>query len=298
MNAKHEVGIKIVSSEQEKIFICQVCESTENLFDVTFEAELKEELGRMVVFKDETFANMLVNICQECGYKLQDMIAFRKKYEITCLKLYDLFDGNQIRIVENTVQEDLVASNFTEQPREQRILGKIVKNNSRDRKAQIIKNENNAPKSYKIGNVMKNENVASENVITHKHPTFTCVLCENSYETENDLRSHVVTHVYPEISHIREGLGQRKELPKKTYICNVCDYKTNFLISLKSHKLLHRRQLNYNCTKCSKIFINRHSRDNHLLLVHYKVKPYSCGICHISFSHMFDFKNHIIHLHG
>ncbi|XP_076268848.1 zinc finger Y-chromosomal protein-like [Rhynchophorus ferrugineus] len=89
----------------------------------------------------------------------------------------------------------------------------------------------------------------------------------------------------------------KDQIPSKTYFCNVCDFKTRYKRSLKTHLNIHYSTRLYSCRFCDKFFkqnfhLNKHyfrRHKDHIQEVNITSKPRVCSLCGIE---TFDLKSH------
>uniref|UniRef100_A0A1B0CB97 Uncharacterized protein n=1 Tax=Lutzomyia longipalpis TaxID=7200 RepID=A0A1B0CB97_LUTLO len=92
--------IELVSNPEEtEVFsFCQVCESTEDLIDISApsNALYQEELRKIIKLENEEMNSFFKFICRKCGNKLEDLMAFRVQYEFTYRRLLERFVKKEI----------------------------------------------------------------------------------------------------------------------------------------------------------------------------------------------------------
>ena len=152
---------------------------------------------------------------------------------------------------------------------------------------------------------------------------FSCSLCNEIFENENDLTSHNCLHD-PNVNVMYEcqdcktlfqtldGLAQHmkiheenivvirssmvhKHSPKKNigYVCPICDKVLSSRGSVIKHQELHKGLKPYVCSFCGKCFSIKGNRNKHEQ-IHIGEKPHKCHICEKSFTFKGNLTKHLL----
>ncbi|XP_038217112.1 zinc finger protein Xfin-like [Zerene cesonia] len=102
------------------------------------------------------------------------------------------------------------------------------------------------------------------------------------YIQKNQLKSHMRLH---------------KHRQRKTYSCDICDYKTKCKTTLEGHKNnKHYQKRPHKCSTCEKSFYTKSALAEHIK-THRQTKDIICEICGDSFYHSKSLKDHLkLHL--
>jgi hypothetical protein len=145
---------------------------------------------------------------------------------------------------------------------------------------------------YKADNV---NDLSSHKRSVHTIPTnFTCKHCGNNFNTDNELKSHLMTHNNPsntlyicedcEFQDLREENVLNHRIAKHSkHSCDRCDYQSNLEMELAKHKLLvHglKSTLPYQCDDCE------FGDDKEENVLNHKIAKHSTKVCD-----MCDFKS-------
>lgn len=68
------------------------------------------------------------------------------------------------------------------------------------------------------------------------------------------------------------------------FACDTCGRPFSTFIELKQHKLEHDSERKFSCSLCPKTFKGISGLKQHISGYHYKIKPYSCPICHYAYA--------------
>ena len=119
---------------------------------------------------------------------------------------------------------------------------------------------------------------------------FACdIVCENKAQLKNHLQLHSVVECdncdkFIAKNHITSHKQKCKNLPRKEYACDQCDYKTNWLKCLREHKKRVHEEGGYPCDTCKKVF-----ESQEVLLRHKEVHSggdFPCPDCPKRFQHL------------
>lgn len=275
---------------EDGLNICQVCESTKNLHDVTFEDNLREELSRMIPIQDERVTHLLKYLCQNCKQKVEGMIEFRKQYEITYQKLIEVLDregGKIIKREEGIASPDAFAV--------ERFVVKMIDEESPSEKPPIL------PPIQRLRGVKK----------VQAQQQFICPVCGYNTTKDIEMRNHIKTHedkfyeckyctlTFKELvnfkAHVATHKGPNNE---EVYQCLECPRAFRFSGSFKRHMLEHEKNRRHKCTICEKSFgkkseFHSHMRTHSKRSKYNKELPYNCKICEAPFGEEANLNRHM-----
>ena len=108
------------------------------------------------------------------------------------------------------------------------------------------------------------------------HTTVFCDVCGKTFTTKDDLKVHMVSHDSGEIEtstkHYTKMFHHKNLVPKKSFICDICEKVLSSENYLKEHKNLHTNDFKYECDQCPKKFKQRKGLYNHKRTHHDKPK--------------------------
>ena len=111
---------------------------------------------------------------------------------------------------------------------------------------------------------------------TKKQELFSCHLCSDYFDSEENLLKHKL----------------KFHDPTHPFECNTC-YKTFYKkVSLERHSGTHSAERNYACATCGKSFKDKSNLKKHLL-IHSGEKPFACKECTKAYSQSQDLKRHV-----
>ncbi|XP_059612833.1 uncharacterized protein LOC132259287 [Phlebotomus argentipes] len=208
---------KLPFVKQEIAEVCRICETMENLLDISTEefSHLNEKLHRIADFEDD-YSSFLKFICISCGTKLENAFDFKIQCEDTYRKLVDQMDNSifQDSLFSNSGSDDLDHSgsnrNFTDAHRDKSFfeIYEVVEleANTNDTKTMAqnqIKNmrqqqfntqkTSNSSKNFSSGanqggGFMKMLNVRR----TEKaKASFVCAMCDETFKEKWKMREHM-----------------------------------------------------------------------------------------------------------
>ncbi|CAL8114639.1 unnamed protein product [Orchesella dallaii] len=137
-----------------------------------------------------------------------------------------------------------------------------------------------------------------------------CVFCEKRFATKGDLNIHIMNHIGEkrfwcnmcDCEFSRKDtlqMHQKQHKEKQSYKENRCEIcsksfydKGNLIRHLQTHNPSRPRP--YWCTICNKCFTTSACLEEHSLVVHQKIKKYSCVFCEKPFGRLGDLNDHII----
>lgn len=68
------------------------------------------------------------------------------------------------------------------------------------------------------------------------------------------------------------------------FACDTCGRPFSSFVQLKQHKLEHDSERKFNCSLCPKTFKGISGLKQHISGYHYKIRPFSCPVCHYSYA--------------
>lgn len=68
------------------------------------------------------------------------------------------------------------------------------------------------------------------------------------------------------------------------FACDTCGQPFSSFVDLKQHKMQHDSERKFNCSLCPKTFKGISGLKQHISGFHYKIKPYSCSVCHYAYA--------------
>ena len=167
---------------------------------------------------------------------------------------------------------------------------------------------------------VKNEDVnpfefVQTNYSNSKNKMMTCEYCNKIYETNNELKVHVMlVHEYSLLEikkdhkcdicsetfsatkylnwHLKNTHGQ-------LYKCEICKKEFKWKEGkLKHIRYVHEGIKDSTCDICGKVFGQPSTLKQHIQTVHEGLKPHKCGTCGKAFSQSGDLNRHISAVHG
>lgn len=133
---------------------------------------------------------------------------------------------------------------------------------------------------------------------------FECDLCDEIFETKEDIIEHMQEHTDPK-KRYRCNFCGKMYLKKSDYVkhctlhadyrpfkCDVCDKSFAQKKTYRNHMILHRERKPYQCPKCLRSYCHNYDMKKHLQ-THDNAKPYGCDICKKRFAHNVSLTRHL-----
>ena len=147
---------------------------------------------------------------------------------------------------------------------------------------------------------------------------YKCDICETSFKSLEELKTHQNRVHLNMKSHECDYCGKAFSCPKalllhkksehadlektklKALECGMCDYKAYSKTEMVNHgfKHLDKEEKPYQCEECGRRFLQRSSLENHLKVVHLKIKDYVCKLCSKAFGTKENLKTHMKRIHS
>ncbi|XP_055712363.1 zinc finger protein OZF-like isoform X2 [Phlebotomus papatasi] len=260
--------------------VCRICETKENLVDLSTEeySHLNEKLHKIADFEDK-YSCWLRYICASCCSKLENAFDFKVQCEFTYKKLVDRMESLSLGAVNfsdplsNVCEFDTAESvkvEISESPEdpgenpeenfdfEENIQSKLWDHNyflKSEENERVLKDNKNEilPKT-------KTKKMKSQDI-------FMCGFCNWSFKKKDRLRDHI------------EG----RHLRKKRYKCDICSEQFIFAPSRYRHRLIYHSDQSYACDMCgksfkTKMYLNKHKK-THSETREPQMRKHLCDIC-------------------
>lgn len=135
-------------------------------------------------------------------------------------------------------------------------------------------------KQHLIDRHQKEIDPANDGVLPYKitKDDFICVLCGKNLEQYWNLNKHMNQHY-------------------SKFRCDQCGAGFATRSRLRGHAISHESQ-HFSCDKCSKVFSNIWSQQQHARRVHLKLPRYKCPQCGDTFKEKYQKQNHLFAVHG
>ncbi|XP_055707326.1 zinc finger protein 37-like [Phlebotomus papatasi] len=263
------------------LVLCRICESTDELIDISTEvnAHYLEKLHQIFPAastdetKDDQSDQLLKFVCRPCGAKLEDLTAFRVQCEVTHKKLLE-----ELSRREN--QNDLDTT------RKLRSLKPVL--NKGDKK---IIAESSLVQELCLKDETENTEIECDfNDWTEVQTDIEIQKCEAQSseelpcdnEPEDDLNE-------PEPGALEEQSGDKK----KWLECRICKLKVKNRYHMEKHMWNHKGR-SLMCRFCNVVYSCQGNLTRHIRVVHEKKLDYVCKLCDKKFSQSNNLKLHMI----
>ncbi|XP_053685355.1 zinc finger protein ZFP2-like [Sabethes cyaneus] len=263
---------KMCSSRYANNDICRLCLKNEAHMEPLFYTNLFPNILLTKKIYDCTSIqiiyerNLPMFVCKLCANKLDEYIRFRERcvandeFLRNALAFFDA-GQNTIKSEHEVKQEPVQSSNLMQQyavPIDFRQIKTMVETEPSE--------------------------TADDDEQFEADERFSCNECDFVAKAESDMRCH------------------EKQHEDKPYTCTLCpkSFKIRQHLLIHSHTHVDLQQPSvesikptYNCTKCTKVFINRGNLINHAAECHGNVKNFSCEICSKSFKYNVQLRIHM-----
>lgn len=147
---------------------------------------------------------------------------------------------------------------------------------------------------------------AVENKINGKRLAFRCKTCKKTFNTRNNFRKHLASHVEKKgvtCKHCdkwflsQNGLTRHERIHsgEKPFKCVLCDRTFSQKEILQRHILIHSDTKPFKCEHCDKSYTQKEALNNHNRLHHaWEFTQYPCALCDKSFCHASGLTRHMI----
>ncbi|CRK99721.1 CLUMA_CG012973, isoform A [Clunio marinus] len=159
------------------------------------------------------------------------------------------------------------------------------------------------------GNIYKNQHSLDGHIkrVHQNIRNFTCDMCDYRTCTKAELNIHKNNKHSSKADFTCEVCGKvffsqhslnihRKIHGEKSFICDMCDYKTSTKASLSTHNLnVHKSQRDHVCEICAKGFFTKHRLDDHIKI--HGNKRFKCNRCEKRFLVKSRMREHVERVH-
>ncbi|XP_048515121.1 histone-lysine N-methyltransferase PRDM9-like isoform X9 [Athalia rosae] len=123
---------------------------------------------------------------------------------------------------------------------------------------------------------------------------YICILCDEGFDSEETLSSHIDTHDEKLFLYTCDVCGRCFKTPsilkkhhlihtdEKTNVCDICGYASVHRSNLINHQRRHHFDYKYQCEVCNLGFYAKSNYMEHQT-IHTREKPFQCQICQASF---------------
>ncbi|XP_059616325.1 zinc finger protein 79-like [Phlebotomus argentipes] len=272
---ENPIQIVVDSISSNAFLLCRVCESVEDLIDITSEGNVhfREKLHQISGLNDNQRDDLLKFICRQCGEKLVDLSTFKSQCEITYKKLLgeitrkeetskDLSRKAASLKEETADDEDLIefldqeesesenhgnywAGDHPVEPMQAEDTGNDQNPSSEDKQSDIPEGSSKKREYYKTNyycrickELQKNKYEMERHQMKHNGKSLKCNFCDVEYSCRANLRRH--------IKQVHEK--------RRDHICMICNKAFSQAINLKTHMSVHELERKYECDTCHKAF--------------------------------------------
>ncbi|XP_059616333.1 zinc finger protein 660-like [Phlebotomus argentipes] len=245
---------KAIAALPDDLLVCRVCESTEDLLDISWEENVhfREKLYQIACF-DEQKDNLLKYICRSCGERLEDFSSFKNQCEDTYRKLVEVISQRQestkdvLKKEEIPVKEELSEDkNSEDEIPDNSWADECQKGDQEEPKADADNDKKNWLQCRICNMMVKNRYHMEKHQWSHKGRSLKCKFCQVEYSCQGNLMRHIrVVHE-----------------KRRAHVCNTCGKTFSQSNNLKLHMLVHQ-DTKFDCDLCEKSFKNPRSLRNH-----------------------------------
>ncbi|XP_059609565.1 oocyte zinc finger protein XlCOF6-like [Phlebotomus argentipes] len=241
-------------AKEEVIELCRICESTDNLLDISTEefAHLSIKLHKIGDFQDQD-TSWLKFICLSCSARLENAFDFKAQCEFTYKKIVDQMRTSKISSFSDPLTNTLAIC-----------LQESVKVEIFEAQFDVFndsggfENRTQEPRKKKPSELKK---------YAVDQYTFTCAFCSWTFRKKDRLRDHI------------EG----RHLKKLRYSCEICNKKFIFAPSRYRHRLIYHSKKSFDCEICGKpfktqMYLNKHKK-RHSGTREQQIRRHLCHLC-------------------